>query len=731
MLDWVRPTPLAAASPTGRNSTARNGIARIAAQSVAAFALLLPLAGVSAEAEAPDAGRAALLEATPAAIIITGTRSDREIEQEPYSIQVIDQTQLERELPRTVPEALGELPGVLVQKTASGHGSPYIRGFTGNRTLLVIDGVRYNNATYRDGANEYFAQIDNFTLSQIELVAGPSSALYGSEAVGGVLNLTTRPTAMAGEAGQYAAGEQVVRYSSGDNSVTSRSAFELGKGGEWGLRGGFTLREYGNVRAADLGTLPYTSYGQRAANARLDLALSPTWLVTLNHQSLWQDDVPRTHSTVFSRSFAGTSVGSDLLREKDYDRSLTYLKARGSTASDWLQSIELTLSHQARREREDRIRADGMVIDQGFDSDMLAFSAIANAELGPLNLTYGLDVSREWIDSDRTDTDPVSGMTLIRVQGPVGDDAHYDQAGLFVRAIRTISPTLSIEVSFRGSLVAVDIGRFADPLSGAAISFDDNWSNLSGSLRAQWQDQGHRIWAGYSRSFRAPNVADISRFGRSRSNEIEIASLTLEPETFDTLELGYRYQSDGVRIGANLYRTSLNDYIATVPTGQVRNGLIEVAKRNAAAGHISGAELWLDAELGSGFSLEGNATWLRGRLTVPGLAGPIEEPISRIQPLTGNLALAWERNNVWARAEIRLVDRADQLSNGDLLDTQRIPPRGTPGYSLINLRAGASIARGLNLTIALNNLLDEAYRAHGSGSNEPGRHIVAGISARF
>ncbi len=729
MLDWVRPTPLAAASRTGRNSTARNGKARVATQSIAAFALLWPLAPVAAEA--PETGQAVLLEASPTAIIITGTRSDRAIEQEPYAIQVIDQQQLERELPRTVPEALSELPGVLVQKTASGHGSPYIRGFTGNRTLLVIDGVRYNNATYRDGANEYFAQIDSFTLSQVELIAGPSSALYGSEAVGGVLNLITRPTAMAGEAGQYAVGEQTLRYSSGDDSITSRSALELGKGGHWGLRGGFTLRSYGDVHAADLGILPYTGYEERAADARLDLALSPSWLVTVKHQSLWQDDVPRTHSTVFSRSFAGTSVGDDLLREKNHYRSLTYLKAKGSTASDWLRSIELTLSHQRRSEQEDRIRADQLLIDQGFDSDLLAFSAIASAQLDALDLTYGMDLSLEWIDSDRTDTDLASGTMLVRVQGPVGDDASYDQAGLFVRGVQAISQTLSLEASLRASLVATNIGSFADPLSGAEISFDDSWSNLSGSLRAQWQSKSHRIWAGYSRSFRAPNVADISRFGRSRSNEIEIASLNLEPETFDTVEVGYRYQSDGLQLGTNLYRTVLNDYIATVPTGQIRNGLTEVSKRNAASGHISGIEFWLSAALGGGFSLEGNATWLRGRLTVPGVVGPVEEPISRIQPLTGNLALAWERNDIWARAEIRLADRADQLSSGDLLDTQRIPPGGTPGYSLINVRAGASIAEGLDFTLALNNLLDEAYRSHGSGSNEPGRHIVAGITASF
>ncbi|MEL6529304.1 MAG: Plug domain-containing protein, partial [Pseudomonadota bacterium] len=159
----------------------------------------------------------------PERIVITGTRSEETLNDQPIAISVVDSEQIERELPRTVPEALATLPGVLVQKTASGHGSPYIRGFTGNRTLLVIDGVRYNNATFRDGANEYFAQIDAFTLDQIELIAGPASALFGSEAVGGVLNLTTRGTGIFETSGLFLSGEQTIRVSSGDHSIASRT----------------------------------------------------------------------------------------------------------------------------------------------------------------------------------------------------------------------------------------------------------------------------------------------------------------------------------------------------------------------------------------------------------------------------------------------------------------------------------------------------------------------------
>ena len=664
-------------------------------------------------------------------IVITGTRSARDLTSEPYSISVISAQRLERELPRTVPEALSQIPGVLVQKTASGHGSPYIRGFTGNRTLLVIDGIRYNNATFRDGANEYFAQIDPFTLAQVEVISGPSSALYGSEAVGGVINLSTRQSRLSESTGRFAGVEQVLRVSSGDGSVVSRSAFDIGNGGQWGLRAGATLRDYDDIRAADFGRLPNTGYSERAIDARLDLSLSPDWTATISHQSLWQDDVPRTHSTIFSVPFAGTEAGTDLVRDKDHRRGLTYLKLRGTPGADWMQGVELTLSHQSRREWEDRVRSDRTAIDQMFDSDLTALNAVATTELSGLNLTYGIDLSRERVDSARSDFDANGDLLRIRLQGQVGTDARYDQAGLFLRVIAPLSDVWRVEGGLRGSIVDLSIGKFADPVTDQAIAFDNNWSNLSGSLRLRYNLGEHTVWGAYSRSFRAPNIADVSRFGRSRSSEIEVASVDLMPEEFDTFEIGYRLTARGFSIGLTGYTTELSNFIATVPTGRIRDGLTEVAKRNAGSGRISGVEASMEARLGNGFTLSGNATWLRGRITNPTASGPVREPISRIQPLTGNLALGWEAESSWARIELSLVDRADELSAGDLLDVERIPPGGTPGYTLLNIRAGTQVSRSASINLSLVNLLDEAYRAHGSGNNEPGRHLTFGLAMQF
>jgi hemoglobin/transferrin/lactoferrin receptor protein len=125
-------------------------------------------------------------------VVVTGAARGAATVEAPYTVNVVSRAQLARKLVRTLPEALSETQGVLVQKTAHGQGSPFLRGFTGYRTLTLIDGVRYNNSVYRDGPNEYFSLIDFNAMERLELLSGPAAVLYGSDAVGGTLNLQTR-----------------------------------------------------------------------------------------------------------------------------------------------------------------------------------------------------------------------------------------------------------------------------------------------------------------------------------------------------------------------------------------------------------------------------------------------------------------------------------------------------------------------------------------------------------
>ncbi|PHR92581.1 MAG: hypothetical protein COA69_07020 [Robiginitomaculum sp.] len=677
-------------------------------------------------------------------VVSYGTRHARAQKDVIYTLHVLTSEDLEKNLPRTLPESLSALPGVLVQKTASGHGSPYIRGFTGNRTLAVIDGIRYNNATYRDGANEYFSHIDTFTLEQIELLSGPAATLYGSEAVGGTLSLKTRDSGYQSEAAHrpFTHGRQVLRLSSGDRSVVSRTEMDMGRGEIWGLRLGLSVKNFGDVRAAKLGRLPHTGYGETAWDVRLDAKLNATWAASLVHQNLSQDDVWRTHSTIFSKPFAGTSIGTDLERLKDQRRQLSYLKLKGLPEHRLVESAEITVSRQSRTETERRVPANGLVIDQSFSSRLWAANAVFESTLSGAQLSYGLDYSFEHIDSDRTDFDPLTNTRTPRIQGPVGDDASYQQTGVFVQGGFSLSDALELEIGSRFSHIRADIGRFEDPFAHNPISFDKGWSDISSSVRVRykWGNQTRsNIWASVSEAFRAPNIADISRFGRSRSTEFEVASLALKPEKFITGEIGYRFSTQVIRVSASYYYTDMHDYIDTVPTGRIVDGLFEVSKRNSASGHVQGIEIMANIELDAGFSIESHATWLEGNLSRPVSGGIIiTEPISRIMPLTGYLALNWTGKNlsgfgqdIWARAELTLAGKADKLSTGDKEDTQRIPVGGTPGYALLNLKSGWHLSDNLQLTLSLNNVLNEAYRTHGSGSNEPGRHVMTGFSLSF
>ncbi len=301
---------------------------------------------------------------------VTATRTAQPLAEAPFSIGTMTAMEMEQRSVRSLPEALNELPGVMVQKTANGQGSPYLRGFTGYRTLAVIDGVRYNNSVYRDGPNEYFSLIDFHTLDRIELLEGPASVQYGSDAIGGTLLMLTRQSDFMAEAAglAYAHGTQSYRYSSAENSHVSRTTAEVGSGGSWGILLGLTGQDFGDVEAAHIGKQRQTGYEQYGFDVRYDLKISDQWQLTLNHQGSSQDDVWRTHSTIFGESFSGTEVGTDLRRLKDQAHSLSYAKLTGTDLHGAIDQAALTFSFQTWDEDGDRIRSSGSRSLESFDS---------------------------------------------------------------------------------------------------------------------------------------------------------------------------------------------------------------------------------------------------------------------------------------------------------------------------------------------------------------------------
>ncbi|NWK54774.1 TonB-dependent receptor [Verrucomicrobiaceae bacterium N1E253] len=669
--------------------------------------------------------------------VISATRLGSDAFTSPYSIQTLSAEELEQLMARNLTESLESTPGVMVQKTANGQGSLYLRGFTGYRTLALIDGVRYNNSVYRDGPNEYFSLIDSQSLSAIELLQGPSSVLYGSDAIGGALNLKTKASDYQQREGDYLSGSQWYRYSSAEDSHITRSEIDLGQGERWGLRLGLSWKQLGEVDAADIGAQRKTGYDELAWDSRFDLHINDCWNFTYVHQSLGQDDVWRTHSTIYGVSFAGSSIGTDLRRVKDQERTLDYIQFKGSDINRWIDRASLTCSYQTWNEDSDRQKANKESIDEFFDSRMWGLDIQLESETSLGRWIYGVDFYRDQVDSGRKDFLADGSLDSIRIQGPVGDDATYDMFGSYVQGEFQTSDRLQCLAGVRYNYVRAKIGAYEDPLTGKAADYDDHWDTLVGSLRAIYDldPEAHwKAWGGISQSFRAPNIADISRYGKSRSDEIEVAATDLDPEHFTTLEIGIKSQTDTSTCSVSYYYTDMRDYITSTPTGNIREGLREVSKQNSSSGHVQGLEVAGRFQLSPDWTLWGNFTWLEGELDAYQANGQsLTEPLSRVMPMTLNAGVRWDHPNrkLWAEISCTIADDADRLSSADQQDTERIPPGGTPGYQLVHLRGGYRFNESFEMTAGLENIFDEAYRVHGSGSNEPGFGLTLALKAQF
>lgn len=672
--------------------------------------------------------------------VITATRLPAAAQAAPFAVRGITAEQIEGRLPRTLPDALRELPGVSVQKTANGQGSPHIRGFTGFRTLALIDGVRFNNSTFREGPNQYWSTIDLLAMDRIELVPGQGSVLYGSDAIGGTLNLLTKQSGYDDQdAGNpFLHGLGSYRYSTAEDSYTGHAELNTGVGGKWGLHVDGSYGEFGDVRAAGLGRQPQTGYGQWSWNGRFDAALDPDWSLTAVHQQLRQDDVWRTHSTVFGVPWQGTTIGNDLRRSFDQERTLSYLKLDGQNPGSIPGSASLTLSYQTAGEALTRVRSSGASAVSEVELGTLGADLQLSSQTAPGLLTYGVDYYRDRVDSSHVSYKADGAFDKRSIQGPVGNDSTYDLLGTYLQDEITLGERGHVFLGGRYTYARAEVGQYEDPITKAESSLADSWNDVSGSARFVWDLDGkdeYALFGGVSQGFRAPNLSDVSRLDIARSGELEIAGNEVGPEKFLNFEIGAKAATATCTASVSGFHTLIDDLIVRQPTGRMVEDLIEVSKANGGEGFVQGVEIAGSFECNGNWSVFAAGSYTRGEAgQFPGSDNKVvREPLSRVVPFMGTLGLRLQTagRRLWAELVCTAASKAGKLNSGERADTQRFPAGGTPGWTLLTLRGGCRIGENLSLTVALDNLLDEEYRAHGSGSNEPGFGGTAGLVLRF
>ncbi len=671
-------------------------------------------------------------------VLVTATRTARITVDAPVSGAVLDSTQLHHEQAvRTLPDALKFEPGVLLQRTGHGQGSPYIRGFTGYRNLLLVDGIRLNNAVFREGPNQYWNTVDALSLSRLELVRGPVSTLYGSDAVGGTVQAFTRGDADLRPDSDWDR-RLYARYATAEQSITTRLESIGRLTDRLTLTLGYTYKDFGDLHGGrGVGHQPRTGYDERHWDAKLEYFPDSEQRLTLAHQQGRIDDAWRTHSTPYGLDWRGLSLGKDLRRVLDQQRDLSYLQYHREREDALVSSIHAGLYRQNQYESEHRLRTEGRNQRQGFDVETFgAFVTLASPS--PLGrLSYGLDLSRDRTSSFRHTLNPDGSFRSAAIQGAVADDATYDRAGAFVQSETQLAERLELLIAGRYDYARADAPRVADPRSPDPMAVSDDWSAVVGSLRllGALDPAGRlRLFAGLSQGFRSPNLSNLTSFDIARTNEIETPVQHLDPERYLAFETGLKGVSERWSTHLAYAYTHIDGMIVRTPTGRVIEGANEVTKRNAGGGYVQTVECearyWILADL----SLFGTFTWTEGRVDgYPDAdSKPRREHISRLMPPTGRLGMRWDHDrNAWFEAVVTAAGRARRLSPSDEADTSRIPPGGTPGYNTLDLRAGYRPKPDLRLSVALENVTNESYRLHGSGVQEPGRNLVLAADWTF
>ncbi len=681
-------------------------------------------------------------------IVVSATGLEEEAFEVPYSAHSLDGNVLtSQKAYRTLPDALREIPGAMVQKTSSGQGSPYLRGFTGYRTLLLIDGIRLNSAVMRDGPNQYWNTVDPLTIERLEVVKGPSSVLHGSDAIGGTVNVVTQSQdpspgdAMGSWFGDVFWSRRLYyRFASGEQSHVARAESSVAVDGKLGLTGGASYRDVGDIIGGKhTGALNRTDYDELDGDVKAVWRVAPDTDLIFAYQRVSQEDVPRTHSTVFSQSFRGTSVGTDLRRELDQSRRLGYVQLHKKNVADWLSRISISLSHHEQDEEEIRVQSNSRRTVQGFD-DGVTGAWIQLESPSPIGtLSYGVEYYHDNVDAHQRVLNPDGTLRSRSARGPVADEARYDQLGIYAQdSVEIVKDRFEVILGGRYNFVHAAASEM-DPDLTDSVRFgklSEDYDAVVGSLRglvhatADWN-----FFGGASQGFRAPNLSDLTRFDVARSGEQETPAPDLDPEKYLTFEGGTRVRNVdwGYEAYVAYHYTVIQDMIVRFPTGNTVNGLPEVTKDNVGDGFVQGVDLGLSWNFFEGFTAFGSFAWLEGEADTFVGASRRRKPLSRIQPASSLIGLRWDSKSkkYFVEGTALIADDQHRLSPDDKLDNQRIPPGGTPGYTVYTLRLGTEVTRGLNVFAAVENIMDRDYRILGSGQNEPGTNVILGADWRF
>jgi len=642
-------------------------------------------------------------------VVVTAQRYETPSFERPEALTVISSRDLARNALRSTPEVLEGQSGVFIQKTNHGGGSPFVRGLTGQQTLLLVDGIRLNNATFRSGPNQYLNTIDPFLLDRVEIARGSGSVQYGSDALGGTINVLTSTPDFSDSPGFH--GSILGKLTSGGMEKSGRIAVGA-SGPKAAVQGGFSYRNFGDlVGGKGIGKQIPTGYDQYSFDLKSLFQISSNLRLTLSLQHLRQENVPVFHK-VQLENFV-------LNRFEPQTRSLAYARLEGRVNGKWLTAWQITpLVSQTEEGRQSRKRtAERTLLEK---DEIGTYGLLASFRSEPTRF-WTIQTGAEWyydrVKSQKQEVEPIwsSAAPQPIQRGLYPDKATMSNLAFYIlHSVRVRKWTLTAGGRFNTFAITIP-----DKNLGNSTLTPSAWVGNAGVSYALVT--ALKIIANANTSFRAPNIDDLGTLGIV-DFRFEIPNATLKPERGFNKEVGVKLKTSTFSASAFAYHNQLTDLIGRVKTDEIRQGYPVYLKENISEAFIRGLEADAEWQLVNKWLLMGYVNYTYGQ----NLSG--NEPYRRIPPLNGKVALRYQPHaTTWARLELYTAAKQDRLAQGDR-DDNRIPDGGTPGWKVVNASAGYQIGK-IRLSAELQNIFNEAYRTHGSGVSGVGRSLW--LMARF
>lgn len=648
-------------------------------------------------------------------ILVTATRRTVSIAEVSSGLTLVDgESVRDRKL---VTDALDVEVGAYLQQTTPGQGAAIIRGLKGSAILHLVDGMRLNNAIFRSAPTQYFALVPTAAVERIEVLRGTPASLYGSDAVGGVVQLVTRVPRFESVRPEYR-GELYAAYDTAELGRMLSGTIDVGN-----RRIATTISadflETGDRRTGSGDRVGPSGYESRALRWALAGTLDEnrSWLFDAHY--LEQPDTPRVDELV--PGFGQSEPSSSEFSFKPNRRVFVHGKYGHE---DGLFDLDWNFDLAWQRIDDDRVSRDFEATERRYESnrsDLFGLVVSGSRVTDSGSWVAGVEAYLDEVSSRRSEENLLDGeVSILTPRFP--DGSEIERIALFGNTERYVSPRNLLSGGLRVS--HEDVSLPATPVSTAASV---KVTDMSGDIG--WIFNANEDWqfvanAGFG--FRAPNVFDLGTLGDRPGNRFNIPNPDLDSERVVQFDAGVRYVGARSRFELMLYSLDYSDRITSVLTGELTpEGRDIVQSVNAADSTIRGFEGGASFELGDAFSLNAvlNYTWSEQRI-----AGSPAEPGDRIPPLSGRLELSFDAGgDVRVDAWLRYAGEQDRLSARDVGDT-RIDPNGTSGWGVLGARSTWDASGGWQFALGIDNLFDKRYRVHGSGLDAPGRNLM--ISAR-